>query len=100
MNSKSAVATVVPLAFLSWAVSFSPAGSASPSPSAGAAGADGDGDPVQIDGVVPGCEPPARWGLQALKASAGTANKAATVTVFRAREEQKIRERGATASMP
>ena len=55
-NSKSAVATVVPSASFSWAVSFSPLGSfalAGPcQPSL--AEAEGAGEPVQTDGVVPG----------------------------------------------
>ena len=40
---------------------------------------------IQIDGVVPGCDV-ACWGeLQAPTASAGTANRAATVAVLHAR---------------
>ena len=75
-NAKSAVATVAPLAFLSWAVSLSPAGGASPwlSP----ADADGAGEPVQTDGVVPGCRASASRGTAcAPSRRAGTANRAA-----------------------
>ena len=74
------MATVVPPAFLSWAVSLSPAGAAAPWLSAGEA--DGDGEPVQTDGVVPVVELGVSGALQALSARAGNANRAATVTVL------------------
>src|ERR1700704_5114215 len=76
-NSMSAVATVVPSASFSWAVSFSPLVAA-----VALGDADGDGEPVQIDGVVPGDVAGCSGGLQALKASTGTANKAAAAAVL------------------
>src|SRR6478672_277864 len=71
VNSMSAVATVVP------SVSFSPLGSAEvvgAGPSS-PADAEGDGEPVQIAGVVPGDVATGSLGLQAVNASAGTANR-------------------------
>src|ERR1700682_4649084 len=83
-NSMSAVATVVPSASFSWAVSFSPLGSVWPAcPCPLSLGeADGAGEPVQIDGVVPGDVAMGSFGLQALKARTGTANKAAAAAVL------------------
>src|SRR5512139_1143605 len=83
----SAVATGVPLASFSCAVSFRPCGWFSvwlppslPPPSPGAA--EGVGEPVQTDGVVPGELLGVSGALHALSASAGTANTAAAATVF------------------
>src|SRR3954468_22015445 len=82
----SAVATVVPSASFSWAVSFSPLAAAwpvpPPSPPPCSGDADGDVEPVQTDGVVPGCVATGSFGLQAHNASAGTANMAAAAAVL------------------
>src|SRR6476620_5069696 len=81
-NSMSAVATVVPLASFSWAVSFSPLAAwfspVWPCPSVG--DAEGDGEPVQTDGVVPGEVATCSGALHALKATTGTAKTATTET--------------------
>jgi len=42
----------------------------------------GDAEPVQIDGVVPGEVATGSFGLHALKARTGTANKAAAAAVL------------------
>ena len=77
-NSMSAVATVVPSASFSGAVSFSPLGAG---PSVG--DADGAGEPVQTEGVVPGEVATGSFGLHALKATTGTAKKAAAAPTSR-----------------
>src|SRR6478752_1338713 len=85
VNSMSAVATGVPLASFSWAVSFSPvgAGASVPCPPALSPGdAEGAGEPVHTDGVVPGVVATGSFGAHALNATTGTAKKAAAATVF------------------
>src|SRR5689334_4590518 len=87
-NSMSAVATVVPSGDFSWAVSFSPLGAGlSPvEPWVSLADADGAGEPVQTEGVVPGEVAGCSGALHALKATTGTAKKAAAATVFSMRK--------------
>src|SRR5215510_3493186 len=86
----SAVATVVPSADFSWAVSFSPLAAACPwapcPPSPSPGDAVGDGEPVHTDGVVPGEVATCSGALQALKATTGTAKKAAAATGFSMRK--------------
>jgi len=78
-NSMSAVATVVPSASFSWAVSFSPLGSVWPAcPCPLSLGeADGAGEPVQMDGRSAGDVAWVRSDCKRSKARTGTANKAA-----------------------
>src|SRR3954467_3041103 len=86
VNSMSAVATAVPSASFSWAVSFSPlaAGPAPSPPSVSLGDADGDGEPVQTGGVVPGEVAGCSGALHALNATTGLATAAATATTGRA----------------
>src|SRR5262245_39955045 len=84
VKSMSAVATVVPSAIFSWAVSFSPVAAwpvACP-PSVPPPAGVGEGEPVHTDGVVPGEVATGSFGLHALNATTGTAKKAAAATDF------------------